>query len=89
MVLGIPKFGLIFFTNKIDGDIEKSIKETTRLLKCLNSLNLKTKKKKYFLENSEDVRVFVLSAWAISLICSAIFENIDAYLFAVTAFNIH
>ena len=44
---------------------------------------MKTKKKKYFLESSLDVRVFVLSAWAISLICSAIFENIDAYLIAV------
>lgn len=51
---------------------------------------LENKEKKIlFGKNSEDVRVFVLSAWAISLICSAIFENIDAYLFAVTAFNIH
>ena len=48
----------------------------------------KYKEKKRLLFGNH-VRVFVLSAWANSLICSAIFENIDAYLIAVTAFNIH
>ena len=35
------------------------------------------------------VQVFVLSAWAISLNCSAIFEKIDADLLCVTAFYIN